>query len=180
MLIAASSPSTRFFVPRRRAVRAPRHDPPPPPESNGSNGPLSRPLRAGGGHPGCQLYRVVHSRSEATRTCQYGRLRQPCQVVVQSDLTAAAGQTRPAPSPDMPAGHVRWATRVLWLGYDAQRPPQCHNQPHMPDQRPCEPHYRSRARAVAALVGLGRAGVHFDRLGQRRAMVRDFIGLVID
>ena len=101
-------------------------------------------------------------------------------VVVQSDLTAAAGQTRPAPSPDMPAGHVRWATRVLWLGYDAQRPPQCHNQPHMPDQRPCEPHYRSRARAVAALVGLGRAGVHFDRLGQRRAMVRDLIGLVID
>jgi len=77
MLIAASSPSTRFFVPRRRAVRAPRHDPPPPPESDGSNGPLSRPLRAGGGHPGCQLYRVVHSRSEATRTCQYGRLRDP-------------------------------------------------------------------------------------------------------
>ena len=84
-------------------------------------------------------------------------------VVVQSDLTAAAGQTRPAPSPTMPAGHVRLATRILWLGYDAPLPPQCHNQPHFPDQRPCEPQYRSRARAVAALVGLGRAGVHFDR-----------------
>ena len=39
-------------------------------------------------------------------------------VVVQSDLTAAAGQTRPAPSPDMPTGHVRWAKYsgfVAWL-----------------------------------------------------------------
>ena len=35
-----------------RSVRAPHHNPPTPPESDGSNVPLSRPLRAGGGHSG--------------------------------------------------------------------------------------------------------------------------------
>ena len=35
-----------------RSVRAPHHNPPTPPESDSSNVPLSRPLRAGGGHSG--------------------------------------------------------------------------------------------------------------------------------
>ena len=60
-------------------------------------------------------------------------------VVVRRDFTAAAGQTQPVPSPTMSAGDVRWATRGLSLGYDAHRPPQCHNQPHLPDHRPFEP-----------------------------------------
>ena len=60
-------------------------------------------------------------------------------VVVRRDFTAAAGQTQPVPSPTMCAGDVCWATQGLSLGYDAHRPPQCHNQPHLPDHRPFEP-----------------------------------------
>jgi len=67
MFSRASGGDASSCVPRRRAEGAPRHDPPPPPESDGSNGPLSPSLRAGGGHSGWQPRRVVHIPFTVTR-----------------------------------------------------------------------------------------------------------------
>ena len=102
-------------------------------------------------------------------------------VVVRSGLTAAAGQTWPALSPAMPTGHVRWDIRVCGSVATTHNDHLSATISHI-----ClisalaSPSTAAGLRPVAALVGLGRAGVHFDRLGQRRAMVRILIGLVVD
>ena len=138
MFSRASGGDASSCVPRRRAEGAPRHDPPPPPESDGSNGPLSPSLRAGGGHSGWQPRRVVHIPFTVTRDVPIwaaatapwwcgGTLRPPlakpsrCRVLPCA-LGTCAG----------PLGVCRSATTHT-------RPPQCHNQPHLPDHRPFEP-----------------------------------------
>jgi len=110
----ASGGGSSSCVPRRRAEGAPRHDPPPPPESDGSNGPLSPSLRAGGGHSGWQPRRVVHTPFTVTRTCQYGRLRRP-----RGGAEGLYGRRWPNPA-GAESYHVRWGRALGHSGFIAR------------------------------------------------------------
>ena len=87
--------------------------PPWPIEPDDSNDFLIRPLRAGGGHSGCQLYRVMHSCFTTIPTCCQGRLRcLPwwCGRISRPPL-AKPGQYRVMPCPLATCAGFPWVHR---------------------------------------------------------------------